>query len=193
MNAVDREGTFRAQITEYGVKEMDSGSVAVSIVAKLLEWWDGEQWHPWESYEQEASGDVWVVKKTGDLNDRQIEALVKHTNWDGELTSVSQRTWIPCACQVTIREEEFNKNKYMKINFLDAYDRTPGSIKSAASPEKVAELQNRFGSQLRALTGSMKRNAAPAPNTAPKAPPPPAKKPDPFAAGVNANGDSVPF
>lgn len=192
MNAVDREGTFRAQITEYGVKEMDSGSVAVSIVARLLEWWDGEQWHPWESYEQEASGDVWVVKKDGSLNDRQIESLVKNTNWDGTLTSVSQRTWIPCACQVTIKEEDYRNNKYMKISFLDDYERTPGGI-NAASPEKVAELQNRFGSQLRALTGSMKRNAAPAPNTAPKAPPPPAKKPEPVAAGVNANGDSIPF
>lgn len=182
----DRAGVFRIEICEYGLKEMDSGAVAVSIKALLTEWWDGAQWLDWRQYDMEAGGDVWIIKKdNGGANDKAAESLMRHAGWDASVTAIVDGTWKPTPCQAVINQEEYKGQKSFKIAFLNDFNRTPGAL-SNVTPEKARDLENRFGSTLRALQSNVRRNQPAATNSRPPAPP---KAPEPAAA----TADGIPF
>lgn len=196
MQQVDREGTFRAQITSYGLKEMDSGSVSVAIRAKLTEWFSDGEWHPWVDFDMEAEGDCWIIKKDGSVNEGQAKSLMQHAGWDGNVVSVVNETWQPTPCQVSVVRDDYQGKVRFKISFVNDYNRTPGAL-SNVTADKANDLQTRFGSQLRAIAGNIKRTAAPA-NGRPAAPPPAAVRnppPDPHAIPVagESQGEDIPF
>lgn len=168
--AADRAGSFKAEIIEYGIFEADSGAVSVNIVAKLLEMWDGEQWQPWD-YDMEAEGGIWVVKKDGKLNDKSVESLMRYTGWNGDIESVVNKTWTPTRCQVVLNEDTYNGVTRYKISFVNGYDSTPGGKVGNVTPDKAKQLAGKYGSQLRALFGNVKRST-PAPSGDRPAPPP---------------------
>jgi hypothetical protein len=191
MVPVDRKGIFRAEIVEYGLKEMDSGSIAVSLRCKLTDWWDGEKFEPWEQYDMEASGDVWVVKKDGNANQNAAESLMRHAGWDASFSSIVNGTWQPTACQISVEEETYKNKVQRKIGFINAWDRIPGAM-SNVDADGAKALEQRFGASMRALFGNVSRNQA-APASKPNAPPPPSA-PAPMApAMAGAPDDDIPF
>jgi hypothetical protein len=170
MQPVDREGTFQAEIESFGLKEMESGSIAISIRANLTACWSGEGWDSWSEYMMDAQGDLWIVKKDGTLNSPQVEALMKHAGWDGNLESIINETWKPTPCQVVVQKDSYKGVDRYKIGFINDLNRTPGAM-SNVDAAKAKELQARYGAQLRALAGNAVRNNA-APAGKPSAPPP---------------------
>lgn len=184
-NAADREGNFRAVITSYGLKEMESGAVAVSIKASLTDFWDGTEWFPWKEYDVEAEGDVWIVKKNGDVNLGQAEALCRYAGWDGDMESIVQETWQPRPVTVAIQKDEYKRHVRYKIAFINDYNRTPGAM-SNVDREKAKALQAKHGAAFRAIAGNVQRNTAPPPPSGKfPTPPPPVKAP----ANVDASAD----
>jgi hypothetical protein len=184
----DRTGHFRCDVLDYGLKEMESGAVSVALHVLLTEMWDGENWQPWREYGMEAFGDIWIIKKDGVLNDRQAKALMQYAGWDASLTSLSEATWKPTACQVEIGHQKYKDEDQYKINWLNDFNRTPGAgALSNVDGDKVKSLEARFGSPLRALQGNVKRNAAPANGSKPTPPPK-----SPAMAGA-ASDDGIPF
>lgn len=191
-NQIDRTGHFRAVITEYGLNEYESGAVAVAIKARITDQWNGEskEWESWEQYEEvEAAGFLNVVKKDGKLNKAQVESLIKYCNWNGELSSIAERTWEPCACQISIGCEVYKDQKQYRINFVNDYSRTPGEVGNVDS-EKAKALDSRFGGEMRAIFGTVKQRNAPPAGNRPKSPP----KKEAVEAGANSEpkGD-LPF
>lgn len=180
MPMVDRKGIFRAEIVEYGLKEMESGSVAVSLRCKLTDMWDGEKFLPWDEYQQEIAGEVWIIKKDGSANEGAAESLMKHANWDASFSSVVNGTWQPTPIQITVEEETYKNAVRLKLGFVNAWDRIPGAM-SNVDEAKASALENRFGGTLRALRGNIDRNK-PTPNSQsrPSAPPPPVQNDIPF-------------
>lgn len=179
MPMIDREGTFKAQIQSYGLKEMETGSVAIAIRANLLACWNGEGWdEDWVQYDMEAAGDIWVVKKDGTINKPAVDSLVKCCGWDANLESILNETWKPSGCQVVVKANEYNGQISYKISFINALDRTPGAM-SNVDANKAKQLQAKHGAALRALAGNAARNGASTPATKPAAPPPAAPKPAP--------------
>ena len=173
----DREGTFQAQIESYGLREVDSGAISVTINARLLALWDGQQWEPWDNYDMVAEGDIWIVKKDGQPNQNGIESLVKFAGWDGDMISIPSMGWQPTPCQVVVKRDDYKDQTRYKIAFINDHDRRPGAM-SNVDATKAKDLQNRYGAQLRAIVGNARRNG-PAPNAgAPKPPPPPKEKPE---------------
>lgn len=159
----DREGVFRADILEYGLREFESGSVAISIRVRFREAWNGEGWDDLTQYEDmEAHGSLFIIKKDGSINNSQVEALVEAAGWDGSMNSIVNATWTPTPCQVVIKAEDYKGQRQYRISFVNPYDRVPGGL-SNIDPEKAKALETRFGSSLRAVAGNVKRNAAPAP------------------------------
>lgn len=184
---VDRAGTFRANIVEYGLKEMESGSVAIALKAQLTEWWDpaAQAWVDWAPYGMEATGDLWVVKKDGNPNDKSAESLMRHAGWDASFSSVVNGTWQPTPCQVDIKEEEYQQKKTLRLSFLADFNRTPGAL-SNVDPAKASALDTRFGGTFRALAANVMRNRpAATTNSRPSAPPPP--------VAAAATGEGIPF
>ena len=174
---VDRTGTFRAQVISYGMKEYDSGAIAVNLVFRLTDWWyvpdDGEpEWTPWADYGQEVFGSFFVVKKTGDLNQGPIKQLIEHAGWGGNFDSITDGTWEPTPCQVQVKSETYEGNEQMKASWIDSFDATPRSGLARLSAEKSKALNAKFGGQIRAIAGDKARQA-----TKPQGPPPPSPSP----------------
>lgn len=198
MNAIDREGVFRAIIEEYGLKQVDSGSVAVAIRCKLTEWWDQANglWMPWSEYEMEAEGDVWIVKKDGSVNEKAAESLMRHADWDGDIESIMSNKWQPTPIQVQINRDVYKDQVRFKIAFVNNHDRTPGAM-SNVRPDQAALLSNKYGSQFRAIAGNARRNGVPSALGGPAKPPAPA--PAPAKTGptpppaTNEYGEEIPF
>ena len=190
-NPVDRAGTFRGNINEYGLKEFESGSVAVAIRVYLTEYWNDidKIWVEWHEFDHEAHGDIVIVKKDKTLNQNAVNSLIRNTGWDGDIESIQSNKWAPTPIQVVIKEDTYNGETRLKIAFVNEFARTPGGLGANMSPEKAKQLQMQFGASLRAIAGSAKTNGT-KPNGAPPAPP--ARKPmaPPTPAAV---GEEIPF
>ncbi len=172
---VDREGQFRGEITEYGLREADSGAVGVSFNVKLTAMWNREidEWEDWFAYEMEAPGCVWIVGKDGKINQRGADSLIKFAGWNGDIESITAQTWAPTPIAVVVKAEEYKGVTTNKVAFVNDWNRTPGAIGNVGQ-EKARELQTRFGSQFRALAGNVQRSSPP-PASRPAPPPPPAR------------------
>jgi hypothetical protein len=172
---INQNGIFRGQILEFGLYEPESGAVGVSVKARIDEQWNTETkaWDDWREYDVTADGTVWVIKKDGSLNDKQVESLIKATGWDGNIEAVRNGEWQPTPCQLVVNEDTYKDEVRYKISFVNEYDRTPGAVGNV-SPDRAKQLQTQYGAQLRALAGNVLRNAAP-PAGKPKAPKPAAK------------------
>lgn len=212
MNAIDREGIFRANIIQYGVQKFDSGSVGIALGVDLLEMWvppgDGNEgyWDDWRSYGYSAEGTIIVIKKDGTAHKPQVEALCRHADWDANLESVASGAWMPKPCQVTIKREVYKKEGYdeqvsFKINFINDYDRSPGS-KGNVDASSARELQNQHGMTLRAIAGTVQKSTIPPGSGRPPAPSRPSgPKPEGVptnqarraAEAADANGEKIPF
>lgn len=199
----DREGSFKAQIIDYGMKKAESGAIAVTLKVKLMAMWDPEtqSWLPWSDYDMEAWGDLYVVKKDSTLNETACKSLINCAGWDGYLESICDKTWQPQDCQVVLQANEYKGVTTYRVGFLNALDRTPGAMMTL-DKESVKQLSAQYGAPLRALAGSAKAAATPKPNGKPAAPPKAKAKPAPVAAGVGAEsgnaidpvtGKEVPF
>ena len=177
-NEVDRSGRFRGRITNYYLDEADSGAEAIAITVAFDQIYHEGDWYDWTESNQEALGRIWVVKKDGKLNERQVRALIDHAGWDGSFTSVAQGEWQPTPCQVVVEEDAYRDQVRYRIAWVNAYDQAVGGGGNL-SPDKVAALQAKHGAALRALAGTAKANAAPVPiekptrPAAPSAPTPP--------------------
>jgi hypothetical protein len=191
MQPVDREGQFKAKIIEYGIRSADSGAVAVSLKAHLTELWHEDHWVPWAEYQQEATGDVWVVKKDGTVSQDSAENLMRCTGWDGSFTSISGKTWEPTDCQVQISKDEYKGQVRYRINYVNPIDRDPTGSMSVVPDDKIRELENRFGAPLRAIRGNVMRNQ-PAGNGK-SAPPAPPKSATPHPESAAAQAGGIPF
>jgi hypothetical protein len=154
------EGNIRGDIVEYGIREADSGAVAVSVKIYAREFWNDET-KSWEPLEPPTAtiGDIWVVKKDGTINTKQVEALCRYAGWDGNLSTISQNKWERTPCSAVVQREEYEDQVRWKISWLNAYDRAPGSLTSL-TPDRMAALANKYGSSLRAAAGNAKRNAS---------------------------------
>lgn len=169
MQSAIKEGSYRIKIVNYSLREAKSGAVGITLHAVITHepGPDGE----WEECDPgEVEGTVWVIKKDGDANDRAVESLMNHAGWDGNLQSVSMRTWQPTPCSCTTKREEYQGTVSYKIAFINGFDNSP-----PMSTTRAAELQAKYGEKLRRLGG-----AATPKEGVPLAPPPPTDADIPF-------------
>ena len=192
MHPVDRAGTFRGNISEYGLKEFESGSVAVAIRVYLTEYWNDidKVWVEWHEFDHEAHGDIVVVKKDKTINQNAASSLIRYAGWDGDIESIQSSKWTPTPIQVVIKEDTYNGETRLKIAFVNEFARTPGGLGANMSPEKARQLQTQFGASLRAIAGSVKMNGT-KPSGSPVAPPP--RQSTPATAPAAQHGEDIPF
>ncbi len=158
-HAIDRAGNFRAEITEYGLQEYDSGAVAIALKALITAEWNREsgEWDDWTQYEAtEATGYVNIVKKDGSANKNQVEALIQFAGWDGKLSSVANQEWQTTPCQIVVNAEVYKNQTQYKISFINDFERTPGGFGNV-DPDKAKSLDSKYGNTLRAIAGNVRR------------------------------------
>lgn len=172
---IDREGRFLATPVEWGVKESQNGAIGVGFKFHIKGQWDydNEIWDDWSRYEVECFGTWWIIKKDGLVNEKPVEQLCQALGWDGSIDSLERVRWDGQTVQIDVKGETYNGAEYFKASWMYGKDAVPnsGGVGSLQSGE-LKSLSSRFGSQLRAIAGNVKRNQ-PA-GSAP--PPPPADK-----------------
>lgn len=198
---VDREGTFRGLITEYGVKQNKKDGTTtytLSIRAQLHEIFnpDSGEWDDWRAAGVTCDGFLNLVKRDGGWNEAQVVSIREHGGWDGKFISLQEQTWSPSLCQFDVKINSYNGNDSYRIDWLAAYDRVPGGLGNC-TPEVAREMDARLGSSMRALTGNIQR-AKTAPSGEPAAPAPipqaaPAAPATPPQAPPAPAGDDIPF
>ena len=169
---IDRPGIFRGTPVEIAMKDSEqSSSVALHVTMTIDEWLNQEtkQWEDWRSYNFRATGDLWIIGKTGGINETAAEMARDVLGWDGNMENPDVGRLNPC--QFSVNQEEY-KGKYQhKIGFFNAWDFVPGP--RVADPAKVKQMQSQHGSALRAFFGQ-KQTKTPPPAGKPTSPPPPA-------------------
>ena len=155
---LDREGTFMARPTTWGVKTSEkSASVAVNMGFVVTAQRDGDAWTDWTQYDEHTVyGDFWIIKKDGTINTTAVDALVKafgpdSIKWIGDLRKIDGP---PPATdvQIVVRSEDYNGTTYYKVAFLNPADYEPQPYLADAAT--VGNLHGRFGSLLRAAASS---------------------------------------
>ena len=160
MKPIDRVGTFQADIIEYGLQKYESGAVAVAVKCLIRSQWNPESqlWDDWSGYEQhEAGGFLNVVKKDGTLNSNQVEALVQHAGWDGQLSSIANEQWRPTPCQIKVDPNEYKGKTTFQISFINQFDRIPGAVGNV-NIDEAKSMDAQHGGALRALLANARRN-----------------------------------
>ena len=175
---IDRAGNFRGLITACGIQEGkdSSQSVAVGVTVEIHDWWNSEaqSWEDWRTFQFEATGFLYVIKKDGSVNDGVVKALIEHANWPNDLTATVGNGWEPTPCSFSVESNTYKEKTNFRIgSFMRAYDAVPGAEIATVSVDRAKQLQSRHGAALRAIGGNVKRNAAPAPANRPAPPPPP--------------------
>lgn len=156
---LDRPGLFKARLASWGLKEAKSGAVAVNIEFIVTAQYADGEWQDWTQYgDYFVFGDFWVVGKSGLPNESAVKQLVECLAWTGDLRDISQAP--PAVIvQILVNEEEYEGKTYIKATWMNPEDHVPGP--NHLDDGEVAQLNNRFGSMLRA-SASAARAAIPA-------------------------------
>jgi hypothetical protein len=170
---LDREGTFRGRIIEYGLQEgKNTSSVGIAIKVAIDEAYnfEAESWEDWREYAVECYGYVNLVKGDGSANDKSAENLCLCTGWNGSVGDIAMGEWKPEPIQFTTKANEYNGKTSFKVDYINQYDRSPGGGIKSVDADKAKALQAKYGTTFRALAANTKRNNPPADK--PKSPPP---------------------
>lgn len=173
---IDRKGRFRVRPMKLTLRQADTGSVNISVLAQILEMWNPEKkaWDSWEEYAPyEVRGNINLVKKDGTINERAIADTVKCLGWNGDLTQFDDQTWVPSNFQFDVKQEEYNGKTIYKGSWMYPYDSDPN--RGAMGQEKLGELNMQYGANFRAIASNLAANST-KPGGAPKAAPPPPPK-----------------
>ena len=169
MAVLEQEGTFRGPIVDFGVNAADSGAKAVSLTVSIEDIYHEGVWVDWREYAMEVKGDIWIIKKDGLPNERQVRALAEYAGWDGSFVSLANGTWQPTPVQVQVQGDEYKGQTKFRIAWVNAYDSTPGGGGNV-TPDAAKALEAQYGSQMRAIASSAKRSQAPPPAGGPTKP-----------------------
>jgi hypothetical protein len=149
-----REGIFKVKPLSWSVRTKEgSQSVGVSIEFLVQAQLDGAEWVSWsEAAPHVVRGTYYIVGKEGAVNQTAVDQLVKSLKWNGSLDTFMD---LPpdIEVQVTVKSEIYNGEEIYKAGWMNPGDFVPSF---GASPEKVKDLNNRYGSLLRAAVGAAK-------------------------------------
>lgn len=179
-----REGRYQACVVECGIDQTGKNNLVTFTARYRLvneqingEWFvmpDGEQ-------ECEIVGYHYLEKRDGTLNTETIRQLQEAFGWDGRdpFWLVDHRS-DDALVQITLREEEYQGKKRLRVAWLDAADAQGGGVRNASNRSAV---MNRIGAKLRAVAGG---TPAPAPKPTGKPTPPASRAAAPSPAPAAA-------
>jgi hypothetical protein len=202
---LDRPGSFQVRCKDYTLAQFDSGAVGLQMVCRVLAQWDEENksWIDWVKGEDGTEYDEITVEaliilvkkndasgKSGGINEKQADALIEHTGWDGSFMSIESKTYEPRDFQLKVEAETYKNKTRFRGAWVNAFDAVPGGGNLAGVSSDVAKrLQDQWGSSLRALASKAKDKAQ-KPGGKPTLPP---KAKAPEAATANTPGGDIPF
>jgi hypothetical protein len=182
----DREGRFKAAITDHGVDETGPNKLATFVCGyQLCEELINGEWVPLDIQhgEMQIAGFHYLEKKDGSINTSTVEQLKSAFGWDGrDPMWLRDADFSQLTVQLTLEFEEYQGRSKLKVKWVDAADAAGSAVTKADDVTRRA-ISTRLGAKFRAMAGG---SPAPAPKPAGKptaptaaAPPKPAPTPPP--------------
>jgi hypothetical protein len=172
----DREGRFKAAITDHGVDETGPNKLATFVCGyRLCEELVNGEWMPLEldQGEMQIAGFHYLEKKDGSINTSTVDQLKSAFVWDGRDPMWLQDTdFSQLTVQLTLEFEEYNGRSRIRVKWVDAADAVGNAVTKADDATRRS-ISTRLGAKFRALAGGA---PAPAPKPAGKPTAPPAVK-----------------
>jgi hypothetical protein len=150
---LDIAGTFKAKPTEWSVKQIPNGNVAISVVFETLEMRDGDAWKPTDR--RTVRGDFFTLKQTGAPNEKVVAMLCQTLGWGGSFEQVHREQPFDVTVQIDVEERTYNGKSYFDAKWIRAEDAEPRG--AAMSPDDVAALDKRHAEGLKAIAAKVKR------------------------------------
>lgn len=175
---LNRAGQFRATIIDTGISFAPSAAVAWTPRFRINDELRAGEWADVSGEYLEITGYFYFLKTGGVPNEQQIQFLKDAVGWDGADLDWLQDGKMP-DCQITTDFEEYDGKTRLKVQWINAYDSTGGSVTKAPA-DKMRQLKASVGAKLRGLSSGTSRPPAehPAAAKAPAdAPAPPAAAP----------------
>ena len=167
----NREGRFRASVTDRGVNESGPNNLCTVILRFHLteEYRDGE-WHDVSGDDLEIVAYNYVEKRDGSLNDFIVDALKEAFGWAGVDPFWFEDAESLPEVQVTLGFETYQGKERLRVRFINPYDSQPSAGVTHADASQRRAMTARLGSKLRAHSGGTPA-PAPKPTGRPKPPP----------------------
>lgn len=164
---LDREGIFKARPNFWNVYCSPDTAVALCVGYQILAQLDGNEWIDWSEYNDHfITGYHFVIKRDGTANVDGVRQCVEALGWSGDLRQLEGD--VPdVVVQINCKVESYKGRESIKVAWLNPGDYVPQS--GGADAQQVTQLQNRFGSLLRAAASAAGAKTATAKKPAPAA------------------------
>lgn len=165
MAGVDREGRFKAFPIEWGIDSKDSGAVQLAMKFAISQYLNPEtnQWDDWSEFGMEETGFFNLIKKDGNVNDKQVASLIEALGWDGAgFKSLQEGDWSQKCVQVTVQLERSEAyGDKLRISWINPENWEGFELKKLDSAA-IKALDGRLGGKLRAIAPKAAAPAKPA-------------------------------
>jgi hypothetical protein len=153
MPPIDREGIFRAKVTDIGFRPPKEGVKTRMVAMKFVatEMLVDTEWKDWSEYGAEVYGDVCLIKKDGTIHERGVETLRDALGWDGSAASIENGTFEPWACQIVVAYDEYDGKTRLKVQWINHFNSEGGSGMKKATPNDTKGFDAQHGAAMRAI------------------------------------------
>ena len=156
---LSQEGIFKVQPMSWDIRTANSGAVAINFGFIVREELEDGIWASWDGFDQHiVYGDWWVVKRDGKINQGAVDQLVDSLGWDGNLNAVigppPERI-----VQVSVKGEVYEGVTRYKAQWMNPEDYAGKPGGGGATEQEAQQLQNRFGSLLKAAAAVSRQGA----------------------------------
>lgn len=178
---LDRQGTFRAEIKQWGVRRGKGASKSVGITMKflILDQYhpdeEDQKWESWDQYEEAFCWGTWyVLDSKGVENQTNVTQLGDSIDWDGNFAIFDGEPPSGMIVQIQVKQETYEGQIQHKASWMSPADATPGSgggITGVLDSSALKSLNTQYGPKMRALLakrGGKNGEKKPAPKPTPK-------------------------
>ena len=156
MGAIDRTGTFRGSILDYGLATTKNGYPQLVMALRGEEYYDEDEklWVSWEGVE-ESDITAYLVLFGGDqVACLSLKQLQKALGWDGlSFASLAKIDHTKIKIQFRVETNLYEGNTTLKVNWVNVYDAEPGRIISKLSDDDVKKLDAQYVAAFKKLSG----------------------------------------
>jgi len=154
MNLIDRPGTYRGRLTDYGVSETRNGYPQFVATLFALEYFNEEsgEYMPWEPYEQEIT--AYLVLYTKDKNDTwkelmNAEQLKKALGWNGtDFESLANGDYKDTIVMFRVESHTYQDKTSLQVQWMDVADANPLRTLPKYDASKLKAMNTKFAGVL---------------------------------------------
>lgn len=180
---IDRPGTYKGTLMEWGVSTTKNGFPQLVCRLKATELYDEDEgvWQNWTEYNLDLVAYFVLFSNKGPcLNHQQIQQAL---GWDGSsFATLDGSDWSACVVQFRVEWHEYDGNKTLRVDWIDAHDAEPGRTIKKLDDKALQALDAKFRT---AAKPAAPASAAPKGRPTPPPPPAPAAPADPTPTAEN--------